>query len=234
MIKYGFRQSSSDSCVFTLEREGTYSIAAFWVDDSFVASSDATQLQRLIRHIGDTFKITTRELEQFIGLNISRNRNKGRLTLSQPTYLKRLLDRFNMGECSPKSIPADPSSILTNSMSPATAEEEDDMKNVPYPEAVGALLWASLTTRPEIAYAVGQTSKFLHNPGRAHWNAVKGVMAYIKGTIDYGIVFKEKTQSSMDTATRISQDVRTLGVPHRDHFSNSTDPSDGAADVKEL
>ena len=31
---------------------------------------------------------------------------------------------------------------------------------------------------------------FAHNPGKAHWNALKHVMAYIKGTIDYGITYK--------------------------------------------
>ena len=39
-----------------------------------------------------------------------------------------------------------------------------------------------VVTRPDIAYAVGVVSRFMANPGKAHWNAVKSIMRYLKGT----------------------------------------------------
>ena len=55
------------------------------------------------------------------------------------------------------------------------------MKNVPYRSAVGALNWAVVGTRPDIAYAVGAASRFLENPGPEHWSAVKRIFRYLKG-----------------------------------------------------
>jgi hypothetical protein len=46
-----------------------------------------------------------------------------------------------------------------------------------------------VATRPDIAYAVGIVSRFMHNPGRPHWNAVKHIFRYLVGIQDYGIKF---------------------------------------------
>ena len=58
------------------------------------------------------------------------------------------------------------------------------MKNIPYHEAVGTLMYASLGTRPDITYAVQTVSRFSKNPGNAHWEAVKKIFRYLKGTKD--------------------------------------------------
>ncbi len=63
------------------------------------------------------------------------------------------------------------------------------MEAVPYREAVGCLMYITTTTRPEIAFAVGQVSKFCQNPGAAHWNAVKRILSYLAGTINHGLCF---------------------------------------------
>lgn len=46
-----------------------------------------------------------------------------------------------------------------------------------------------ISTRPDISYAVGQVAQFSSNPSKAHWEAVKRILAYLKGTADYGIFF---------------------------------------------
>ena len=56
------------------------------------------------------------------------------------------------------------------------------MKKVPYQSAVGSLMYAMLCTRPDIAYAVGVVSRFMSNPGEAHWSAVKWIFRYLRGT----------------------------------------------------
>ncbi len=59
--------------------------------------------------------------------------------------------------------------------------------NYPYREAVGALLYIALMTRPDISYAVGQVSKFCQNPDESHWQAVTQIFAYLNGTAEFGI-----------------------------------------------
>ena len=64
------------------------------------------------------------------------------------------------------------------------------MKNVPYRQAVGSLMYAMVAIRPDIANAVRQVAKFMHNPGRLHWNRVKRILRYVKGTIQLGLKYK--------------------------------------------
>jgi hypothetical protein len=72
---------------------------------------------------------------------------------------------------------------------PETKEELQDMKQVPYCEALGSLMWLQVATHPDLSYAVNTLSRFANNPGRAHWNAMKHTLAYLKGTLNYGISY---------------------------------------------
>jgi hypothetical protein len=62
-------------------------------------------------------------------------------------------------------MPLDPHTILTKEQSPTTPEEFAAMRDVPYREAVGSLMYAALGTRPDIAYAVHLVARFGSNPG---------------------------------------------------------------------
>jgi len=73
-------------------------------------------------------------------------------------------------------------------------EERKMLLSLPYHEAIGSLMYASLGTRPDISFAVQTLSHFAVNPGLAHWEAVKRVFRYLKGTcelwLSYGGVKK--------------------------------------------
>ncbi|CAA7023986.1 unnamed protein product [Microthlaspi erraticum] len=62
-------------------------------------------------------------------------------------------------------------------------EEAVHMENTPYASAVGSLMYAMIGSRPDLAYAVGVISRFMSNPGRGHWTAVKWVLRYLRGCI---------------------------------------------------
>ena len=60
------------------------------------------------------------------------------------------------------------------------------MSNVPYSSAVGSLTYAIVCTRPDLSHAVSVVSRYMHNPGKDHWEAVKWILRYVKGTVDKG------------------------------------------------
>jgi hypothetical protein len=78
---------------------------------------------------------------------------------------------------------------VTTSQCPKIVEETEDMSKVPYASAVGCLMYAMVCIRPDLAHAVSVVSKYMANPGKQHWNAVKWIFRYLKGTTDYGITF---------------------------------------------
>ncbi|CAL1682484.1 unnamed protein product [Lasius platythorax] len=94
-----------------------------------------------------------------------------------------------MENCNPVSTPADPNTKLTKEMGPKDKADIEEMKNTPYLEAVGTLLYISQISRPDIAYAVNNVSCFCNNPDKAHWNVVKQIFRYLKGTKDYKLKF---------------------------------------------
>ena len=80
---------------------------------------------------------------------------------------------------------------LTTTQSPSTMAEFAQMHDIPYREAVGSLIYAALGTRPDIAFAIQTVSRFSTKPGPAHWEAVKRIFRYLKGTselwLSYGM-----------------------------------------------
>ncbi|KAF7761077.1 hypothetical protein Agabi119p4_10486 [Agaricus bisporus var. burnettii] len=63
------------------------------------------------------------------------------------------------------------------------------MANIPYREVLGSLMWLQVATRPDLSFAVNMLSRFANNPGRAHWEAMKHTLAYVKSTTHYGITY---------------------------------------------
>ena len=83
----------------------------------------------------------------------------------------------------------EPGLKLSQSRAPSTPEEIAQMKNMPYTSAVGSLMYLTVATCPDIAYAVGVVCRFTQNPGLAHWKAVKHIFRYLKGTQDLNLTF---------------------------------------------
>src|SRR6185295_4325449 len=123
------------------------------------------------------------------GIEVRRDRAHRIIHLSQRKKIEELLERTKMADSHPVSTPMDQGTRLTDMMCAKTDEEKRDMEKVPYSSVVGSLLYLSTGTRPDIAYAVGEVSRFMKNPGRGHWTAVKHLLRYLKGTVDWGIQF---------------------------------------------
>jgi len=64
-----------------------------------------------------------------------------------------------------------------------------------YQSAVGSLLYLSTWTRPDITYAVSNVAKFCANPTKEHWTAVKRILRYLNGTLDFGLLYDKENES---------------------------------------
>jgi len=63
----------------------------------------------------------------------------------------------------------------------------DYMSKVPYASTVGSLIYTMVCTRPNIAHAVGVVSRYMNNPGKEHWMAVKWILKYLKDTTNQAL-----------------------------------------------
>ncbi|KAL5744470.1 hypothetical protein ACOSP7_009685 [Xanthoceras sorbifolium] len=72
-------------------------------------------------------------------------------------------------------------------MSPSYEAERMEMSRLPYASAVGGLMFAMICTRPDIAQAVGVASRYMADLGKEHWNSMKRILRYIRGTSDVAL-----------------------------------------------
>jgi hypothetical protein len=181
----GFKRSDVDQAVFYKRERGLLIIVLVHVDDCTIAANRPQLIRKFKIEIAKHVEITDLgELHWILGIEVRRIRERRLLLLSQRSYIESILQRYGFEDAKPVSLPMDPSARLSSGQSPSTTEEFARMRNVPYHEAVGSLMYASLGTRPDITYAVQAVSRFSTKPGIAHWEAVKRIFRYLKGTKD--------------------------------------------------
>ncbi|PKI62590.1 hypothetical protein CRG98_017012 [Punica granatum] len=184
MVIHGYTRTTSDHYVFVKQFfEGNFIILLLYVDDILFVGHDMSKIADLRKELR---KVLCYEgfgtAKQILGMHISRDRSSGKLWLSQEMYIEKILDRFNMGNAKPVSSPLAFHFKLSSKQCLTSKKEKEEMKKVPYSSVVGSLMYSMVCTRSDIAHSVGVVSRFLSNLGKEHWNAVKWILRYFRGT----------------------------------------------------
>jgi len=95
-----------------------------------------------------------------------------------------------MSSCASVTTPMTPGLHLSQVDSPQTDEEHAEMADIPYGNAVGALLYLATSTQPDISFTITTLCRFIANPGIKHWNTVKHLFHYLQGTKDARLVYR--------------------------------------------
>ena len=127
--------------------------------------------------------------KQIFDMRIIRDKANGTLKLSQLTYVKKVLSKFNMNEAKLVSTLLGSHFKLSKEQSLKTEEERDYMSKVPYALAIGNLMYAMVCTRLDIAHAMGVVSRYMSRPRKQHWEAVKWILRYLRGSSNTCICF---------------------------------------------
>ena len=106
----------------------------------------------------------------------------GTLRMSQSAFIDSMVSRFEIETES--ELPA----FTTGDLGPKRDDEADC--DMPVKAAVGCLLWVAGNTRPDVANPVRAIARHSHNPSPRHWKGLRKIMGYLKGTRDWGIVFR--------------------------------------------
>jgi hypothetical protein len=120
--------------------------------------------------------------KKILGMEISRDRKSGLLFLSQHGYIQKVLRHFNMQNSKPVSTLIALHFKLSSSQSPRIDSDFDYMSKVQYSSFVDSLMYDMVCSRPDLSYAMSLVSRYMVNPGKEHWNIVKWIFRYMRGT----------------------------------------------------
>ncbi|KAA0063949.1 ty1-copia retrotransposon protein [Cucumis melo var. makuwa] len=135
---------------------------------------DLSMENKPIRYLG--------EADVILGVKI--RKNKTSLSLCQSHYVEKILKKFDSFDVSPVRTPFDTSKHLKKNKGDSVSQPE-------YAKIIGSMMYLMNYTRPDIAYAVSRLSRYTHIPNRYHWDALRHLLSYLKGTIDYYLHFNK-------------------------------------------
>lgn len=156
-----------------------------------VASKSKPEISLIKHYLQASFEMKgLGAAQRILGMDIQRDREKGELWLVQHDYIQKRLKRFQMHESIEVSVHIASHFKLSTRQSPVTEAEQKEMDQVPYANIVGSILYTMMCTRQDIAHVVSFVSRYMGNPGKDHWNALKRVLGYLKGSANCGILFR--------------------------------------------
>lgn len=180
LTDYGFKQSIHEPCIFTKFEGDIIVIITLYVDDFLIFTNCILEKEKLSKMLCENFNIKDLGLiKNILGNRIERD-NKG-ISIDQKGYILSLLEKFEMSQCKSVKTPLIPNLRLERS--------ETVDYNLPYQELIGKLMYLAINSRPDIAYSVNFMSQFNTCYNSVHWNHLKRVLRYLKGTIDYKLRF---------------------------------------------
>jgi hypothetical protein len=96
------------------------------------------------------------------------------LWLNQTRYAVEVFERVGIVKARPLCLP------MTRDLHLHRGDAAEESASGPYSEAVGCLMYLMTCTRPDLAQSVGALSRYVSDPRRQHWEAVKKVLRYVK------------------------------------------------------
>jgi len=185
LVGLGMVQQHSDPCLFIKHVKDGIIIIFVHVDDMLVLVSHRAAFEFILRGLHKHFDVKDLGSPRLLlGIEIQRDETTGQIKLFQDRYIKTILMRFGMSNCREVDNPCDHNVVLN------TTDGNTLAADIKYREAVGALLWASICTRPDIAFAVNNVARYVSEPRTPHWSAILRVFRYLHSTSGLGLVYK--------------------------------------------
>jgi hypothetical protein len=210
----GFHATVSDPCLFwKSSRSGQKILLFLFVDDMQVAfdKKDEKEWGESHQLLKDRFNITDLGESKFmLGMRITRDRRAKTIKLDQELYITKALEKFGLDQC--KTVPTPGIQTSSKSSTSPVRDREgdrhddehdhhhrvdtgtDESSDRPtdlklYQEKVGTLLYAAISTRIDISYAVNKLAQYMVAPTESNAKAADRVFRYLAGTKSHGLIF---------------------------------------------
>ena len=193
--KLGFQQLHSDAGVHVLrQREGDHEIILIlYVDDLLIMGNSQPMIYSIKKQLMEAYQMKDLGAAiSYLGIRITRDRKKQSIWIEQEDYIHNALTRFNLLNANNTKTPLPEGVHLV-----ATTELTPPEKLTQYQQLIGTLLYASIGTCPDIAFAVTRLSRYNTNPTDEHHRYAQYILKYLKGTIKTRILYDGSSHAGL-------------------------------------
>ena len=195
----GYVQCIKDTCMYVKKSKTNRTMMlGLFVDDmmSVYKKQDRDEWNEYKKLMKKKYEISELgEVNHILGMKVTREDEV--VKINQQLYIEDKLKMFDMDQCNDISTPE--ASIKLS----VTSENEmlDQKQAALYRGIVGSLLYASISTRPDITHAVNMVSRYMSSPSAQHLVAAKRILRYLQGTKALGLVYRRQRHVSDTSVT---------------------------------
>ena len=178
----GFIRSINDQAVYTSNRNERKLWVGVYVDDLIITGSNSEEIESFKISMKTKFEMTDFSLlNSYLGIQVMQEEDK--IKICQTRYALKLLENFKMSDCNASKTPMECRLKLNRD------GEGLEVESTLFRRIIECLRYLTLT-RPDLIYSVSYLSRFISKPYSNHITAAKRILRYVKGTIDYGLIYK--------------------------------------------
>lgn len=186
LIKTGLQQSKEDPCLFYVINGNNFLFCGVHVDDMPLVSSNDFFEEFYMKKIKKQINIKDLGTAKTV-LGMQLDQQEGRTYVHQKNYIDKLLKLYGMEDCNPVGSPIDTNQKLEE------CEGSNKCNAKLYQELLGRLMYLSVHTRPDLSFPLSCLSQFNNEPKIMHMVALKRILRYLKGTIEYCLEFRKRS-----------------------------------------
>jgi hypothetical protein len=188
LISIGFSRCNSEPCLFVKD-EGREMILLY-VDDAIISCEKEDRIHEIITEIKKVFELGEEgALDWYIGSSIEDGGDT--LFMNQKDYITKMLTTYGYDMSKTNETP------LKEKFSILRDPEDALFHDFKIREKVGSLMFAAVSVRPDIAFAVSYVARFTTHPSTEVCRAVNHIFGYLAGTLELGINFVKELDSQV-------------------------------------
>ena len=154
-------------------------LVGVYVDDWIIAGASEVKVKEFNKTMMTIFEMTDLGLLcSYLGIEV--HQGESQIALSQKPYAAHILKNFKMVNCNPTNTPM---------------EAQLKLKKEGGGISVDAMMYRSLRyllrTRSSLIYSIKILSRYMVNPTSDYWKTAKSVLRYLKGIIDFGLMYEK-------------------------------------------
>jgi hypothetical protein len=181
-----FTPNKADNCLYILHvNDKDYVLLLLYVDDIIIAATTEELKIRYVKLISKRYKLSyTGILDEYLNISIVHNRDTRSININQERYIDELISQFNISIDPSITIPMQENLKLlaVEEEEELTTKQQQYVKNFPFRNLVGAIIYLNICTRPAISYSISILAKFNSNPTFRACKALLWLCKYIYNT----------------------------------------------------